>query len=166
MVLVRSLVCSLLVALAPDQLSAASATLKVNGSTTVNLPVAEAAEILRAERKLDIHMDTQGGSAGGISMLGDGQVQVGMISKQITEADRARFPRVKFHEVHIGEDAVPMIVSRDVWEGGVRSLSKAQLKDIYEKKITNWKSLAFTFVFLMVGSPRIQALAATTVAEG
>ena len=43
-------------------------TLKINGSTTVNLPVAEAAEILRAEQKMEIQVDTQGGSAGGISM--------------------------------------------------------------------------------------------------
>src|SRR6185503_13667182 len=31
--------------------SSLAATLKINGSTTVNLPVAEAAEILRAEQK-------------------------------------------------------------------------------------------------------------------
>jgi hypothetical protein len=33
----------------------------VNGSTTVNLPVAEAAEILRAEEKLDLQVGAQGG---------------------------------------------------------------------------------------------------------
>lgn len=118
-----------------------SAALKINGSTTVNLPVAEAAEILRAERKMDIQVDTQGGSAGGISMLGDGQVNIGMISKHMSDADRARFPKVKFHLIHVGEDAVAMIVSRDVWEGGVKALTKAQLKDIYESRITNWKQV-------------------------
>jgi phosphate transport system substrate-binding protein len=34
-----------------------------------------------------------------------------------------------------------MIVSRDVWEGGVRALTKAQLKDIYEGRIKNWKEV-------------------------
>src|SRR4051794_19575299 len=57
--------------------SSTGETLKINGSTTVNLPVAEAAENLRAEKKMQIHVDTQGGSSGGISMLGDGSVQVG-----------------------------------------------------------------------------------------
>jgi ABC-type phosphate transport system substrate-binding protein len=61
---------------------AVAGTLKVNGSTTVNLPVAEAAEILRAEKKMEIQVDTQGGSSGGISMLGDGLVHVGMISNR------------------------------------------------------------------------------------
>lgn len=116
-------------------------TLKINGSTTVNLPVAEAAEILRAEKKMDIQVDTQGGSSGGISMLGDGQVQIGMTSKPVSEDDRAKYPGVKFHPIHIGEDAVAMIVSKDVWDGGVKALSKEQIKDIYEGKITNWKEV-------------------------
>jgi phosphate transport system substrate-binding protein len=107
----------------------------------VNSPVAEAAEILRAEQKLTIQVDTQGGSAGGISMLGDGLVQIGMSSKPLSDSDSAKYPAVKFKPVHIGEDAVAIIVSKDVWEGGVRALSKEQLKSIYEGKITNWQEL-------------------------
>jgi phosphate transport system substrate-binding protein len=120
---------------------ASAATLKVNGSTTVNLPVAEAAEVLRAERGMAIQVDTQGGSAGGISMLGDGLVQVGMSSKPVADEDRSKYPNVKFNPVQIGEDAVALIVARDVWEGGVRSLSKQQAKDIYEGRAANWKDL-------------------------
>ncbi len=135
----RSLLPILLcLALAP---LAGAKPLKVNGSTTVNLPVAEAAEILRAEQKMDIQVDTQGGSAGGISMLGDGLVQVGMSSKPISDDDRKKYPQVNFNPVHIGEDAVAMIVSRDVWEGGVKALTKQQLRDIYESKITDWKDV-------------------------
>lgn len=116
-------------------------TLKINGSTTVNLPVAEAAENLRAERKMDIQVDTQGGSSGGISMLGEGLVQVGMASKHVSDDDRAKFPKVNFNEIHIGEDAVALIVSKDVWDGGVRALTRQQAKDIYEGRIANWKDV-------------------------
>jgi phosphate transport system substrate-binding protein len=118
-----------------------SGTLKVNGSTTVNLPVAEAAETLRAEKGMKIEVDTQGGSSGGISMLGDGLVQIGMISKHISDEDRKKYPKVQFHEVQIGEDAVALIVSKDVWDGGVRSLTRQQARDIYEGKVTNWNQL-------------------------
>ena len=118
-----------------------AAPLRINGSTTVNLPVAEAAEILRAEKQMQITVDTQGGSSGGISMLGDGQIEIGMASKHVGDADRAKFPKVHFRETHIGEDAVALIVSKDVWEGGVRSLDKQQVRDIYEGKIRNWKQL-------------------------
>lgn len=117
------------------------ATLRINGSTTVNLPVAEAAEILRAERGLAIEVDTQGGSAGGISMLGDGRVQIGMSSKPLGDDDRSKYPRVAFHQIHIGEDAVALIVSKDVWEAGVRALSRDQFRDIYEGRVTNWNQL-------------------------
>ena len=120
-------------------LPAFAAPLKINGSTTVNLPVAEAAEILRAERRMDIQVDTQGGSAGGISMLGEGLAQLGMASKPVSDDDRAKYPRCDFREVRIGEDAVALIVSKDVWDGGVHALTKAQAQGIYEGRITNWK---------------------------
>ena len=121
--------------------AARAETLKINGSTTVNLPVAEAAEILRAGQKMDIQVDTQGGSAGGISMLGDGLVQVGMASKHLNEDDLAKYPNVVFREIQIGEDAVALIVSKDVWDGGVKALTKQQIKDIYEGRVTNWKDV-------------------------
>ena len=118
--------------------SGLTGTLKINGSTTVNLPVAEAAEILRAEKKMDIQVDTQGGSSGGISMLAEGQVQIGMSSKPVSDDDRKKYPQCDFREIHIGEDAVALIVARDVWDGGVRTLTKAQAKDIYESKPTGF----------------------------
>jgi len=130
-----------LLALFAAPLLAGAETLRINGSTTVNLPVAEAAEILRAEQKLDIQVDTQGGSAGGISMLGDGLVQIGMASKHVSDDDRAKYPAVRFYEIQIGEDAVALIVSRDVWEGGVKAVTRQQMKDIYEGRITNWEAL-------------------------
>jgi phosphate transport system substrate-binding protein len=119
-----------------------SETLKINGSTSVNPPVAEAAEILRAEKGMQIQVDTQGGSSGGISMLGDGLVQIGMSSKPLSNADYAKYPKVQFKQVHIGEDAVAMVVSRDVWEGGVHAVTKDQLRGIYEGRITNWKDIS------------------------
>jgi phosphate transport system substrate-binding protein len=118
-----------------------AATLKINGSTTVNLPVAEAAEILRVEKKMDIQVDTQGGSSGGISMLGEGLVQIGMSSKPLSDADRAKYPKVTLKPIRIGEDAVALIVSKDVWVGGVRVLTKQEARDIYEGRIKNWKDV-------------------------
>ncbi|MGE3496271.1 MAG: phosphate ABC transporter substrate-binding protein [Candidatus Binatia bacterium] len=138
---IRRAVHSVLVLAFCTSASNAGAALRVNGSTTVNLPVAEVAEILRAERGMDIQVDTQGGSAGGIAMLGDGLVDVAMASKPLGDADRAKYPRVHFTPVQIGADAVALIASRDVWDAGVRALSKEQVRDIYEGRITNWKQV-------------------------
>ena len=120
---------------------AAQNILKINGSTTVNLPVAEGAEVLRATQGMNIHVDTQGGSSGGISTVGEGLVQIGMSSKALTEKDREAFPSCDFHPISIGRDAVALIVSNDVWKSGVRSLSRTEMKGIYEGKILNWKEL-------------------------
>ena len=118
-----------------------AAALKVNGSTTVNIVAAEAAENLRAESKMEIQVDTQGGSSGGISGIGDGSIDVGMASKPVSADDRKKYPKVSFVETQIGEDAVALVVSADVYSHGVKSLTKQQLKDLYESKITNWKEV-------------------------
>lgn len=60
------------------------------------------------------------GSSRGISALGDGLVQIGMSSKPLSESDRAKYPKVRIKPIHSGEDAVTLIVSKDVWKGGVR----------------------------------------------
>lgn len=122
-------------------LTAALFALKINGSTTVNLVAAEAAEILRKERGMSITVDTQGGSSGGLSGVGDGSIDVGMSSKPVSDDDRKKYPKVAFVETHVGEDAVALVVSVDVWDGGVRAVTKRQVKDLYESKVTNWKEL-------------------------
>jgi len=118
-----------------------AATLRINGSTTVNPVAAEAAEILRAEKKMEITVDTQGGSSGGIAGIGDGSVEIGMSSKPIVAEDRTKYPSVNFVETKIGQDAVAMVVNADVYNRGVKSLTKKQVQDIYEGRITNWKQV-------------------------
>jgi len=115
--------------------------LKINGSTTVNPVAAEAAEVLRAEQNMEIHIDTQGGSTGGISSLGDGLVQIGMSSRTVSDKDRQKYPSAQFTQIHIGEDAVAIVVSRDVWESGVRAVTRENVRDVFEGKIVNWKEL-------------------------
>lgn len=119
----------------------ARSTLRVSGSTTVNPVVSEAAETLREREKIAITIDTAGGSTGGINALGDGRADVAMSSREINDKDRAKFANVDFRPVSIGLDAVSIVVSRDVWDGGVRSLTADQLRGIYEGNITNWKEL-------------------------
>src|SRR5881392_1193301 len=119
----------------------AASRLRVNGSTTVNPVAAEAAEVLRAQKNLDITVDTQGGSSGGIAGVGDGSIDVGMSSKPLSDDDRKKYPAVAFVATEIGRDAVAIVVSDDVWKGGVRVLSRNQIRDIYEQRITNWKQV-------------------------
>jgi phosphate transport system substrate-binding protein len=121
--------------------AADAAPLRVNGSTTVNPVAAEAAEALRAEKHMEITVDVQGGSSGGMSGIGDGSIDVGMSSRPVNDGDRQKYPSAHFFTTEIGRDAVALVVSADVYNGGVKALTKAQIRDIYESKITNWKQV-------------------------
>jgi phosphate transport system substrate-binding protein len=121
--------------------AAAERALRVNGSTTVQPVVAEAAELLTAAGGTAVHVDVQGGSAGGIAALGEGRGDVAMSSRELKAGDAERYPGARFHAVRIGVDAVALVVSRDVWEGGVRSLSRAEMRAIYEGRAGNWRAV-------------------------
>lgn len=116
------------------------AALRVSGSTTVNPVAADAAETLR-KRGLKITVDDQGGSAGGIAQLGQGQVEIAMSSKPISDDDRRASPAVNFTPTQIGADAVGIVVQSQVFDGGVRNLTRVQLTALFEGRVRNWREL-------------------------
>jgi len=118
----------------------ASGTLRLSGSTTVDPVAADAAEKLRSS-SLMITVDDQGGSAGGIAQLGQGQVDIAMSSKPVGDADKAMYPKTDFVSTQIGEDAVGIVVRKEVVDGGLTAISKAQLQMLFEGKVSNWKQL-------------------------
>ena len=115
-------------------------TLRVSGSTTVNPVAADAAEVLR-KQGLKITVDAQGGSAGGIAQLAQGQVEMAMSSKPVEDADRAAFPAVNFVTTQIGSDAVGIVIRREIYDGGVRNLTRTQLTALFEGRTRSWKEL-------------------------
>ncbi len=115
-------------------------TLRVSGSTTVNPVAADAAEVLR-KQGFEITVDAQGGSAGGISQLAQGQVEIAMSSKPIGAEDRTAFPSADFVTTQIGSDAVGIVVRREVYDGGVKNLTRDQLKALFEGRVRNWREL-------------------------
>jgi phosphate transport system substrate-binding protein len=121
--------------------AAGAAPLRVVGSTTVNPVVVEAAEILRKEQGLTILVDTQGGSSGGIAAVAEGRAELGMSSRPLLDDDRKKFPQARLASHAIGLDGVALVVSRDLWDAGLRALSKAQVQAIYEGRARNWKEV-------------------------
>ncbi|MEX2291669.1 MAG: phosphate ABC transporter substrate-binding protein [Mycobacteriales bacterium] len=117
-----------------------SQTLRISGSTTVNPVAADAAEALRGDG-LQVTVDTQGGSAGGLTQLAAGQVDIAMSSKEVGDKDRRAAPDVDFVEHRIGEDAVGIVVDADVLASGFDSVTKAQLRALFEGKVANWAEL-------------------------
>ncbi|MFD9243249.1 phosphate ABC transporter substrate-binding protein [Streptomyces sp. NPDC059556] len=123
-----------------------SDAIQASGSTTVAPVASDAAEALKT-KGLNITVATQGGSAGGISQLGTGQINIALSSKPLSEKDHKAYPDTDFVATQIGADAVGVIITKEVADGGVKGLSKAQVAGLFEGKITNWKE---------VGGPDLQ----------
>ncbi|MFI8767387.1 phosphate ABC transporter substrate-binding protein [Streptomyces sp. NPDC053792] len=119
---------------------ASSSALQASGSTTVAPVASDAAEALKS-KGLHITVATQGGSAGGISQLGSGQIQIALSSKPVSDKDKQTYPKTDFVSTQIGADAVGVIITKEVADAGVKSLNKAQVQGLFEGKITNWKQI-------------------------
>ncbi|MFI0469207.1 phosphate ABC transporter substrate-binding protein [Saccharopolyspora sp. 5N102] len=115
-------------------------TLRVSGSTTVNPVVADSANVLRSHG-VTITLDTQGGSAGGLAQLASGQIDVAMSSKPLGDADRKRYSNADLVATEIGRDAVAIVIHRDVYDAGVKSLTHDQVQRLFEGKVANWSEL-------------------------
>lgn len=113
--------------------------LRVSGSATVEPVAADAAQAL--EGTLDVRVSARGGSTGGIARLAEGRVDIAMSSREIGPDDRTRFPQTDFAPTQIAADAVGIAVPREVVDGGVKSVSRAQLRRLVEGRVSNWKQL-------------------------
>ncbi len=134
------LLAGLVTACADGQSSAGGGGLRASGSTTVAPVAADAAEALKAQG-MNITIATQGGSAGGISQLAAGQIDIALSSKPISDEDRTAHPKADFVTTQIGSDAVGVIVTKPVADAGVKNLTVDQVRGLFEGKITNWSEV-------------------------
>ena len=129
---------SLLIVLIP----AAQATeqVRVTGSTTVLPIVAEAAKHYRLLHP-GLSLTVSGGGSGvGVASVGQGLVEIGMVSRELTASEKKRLLG-KVKQVAVARDAVAVAISKAVYEAGVRQLSIAQIAAIYRGEIKNWNQV-------------------------
>jgi phosphate transport system substrate-binding protein len=119
---------------------AGTKALRVNGSTTV-APIVSALAESQLAGKQQVIVDTQGGSKGGLMALKLGDADVGMISSVFHDEDKELFKGTQVKVKEIALDALAIVVSKDVYDGGVKKLTISDLKGIYESKVTNWSEL-------------------------
>jgi phosphate transport system substrate-binding protein len=131
----------ILLVLAGPVAAGAETLIKIAGSTTV-LPIASwAAEQWSARDDAPKIAINAGGSGVGIQSVGTGRVEIGLASRAMTPEEQKRFASVDLQVHTVGRDAVACVVSSEVYQAGVRVLSRHQIRDIYLGKITNWKEL-------------------------
>jgi len=64
-----------------------------------------------------------------------------MMSRDITPEEKAQFPNLSFTPIAIGRDAVAPVISSEIYDAGVKSLSLAEIAAVYRGEIDNWNKL-------------------------
>jgi len=125
----------------PEALARDSAVIRIAGSTTVLPIVSRAAEQFKT-RNTSIKITVNAGGSGvGIHGAGTRRLDVGLASREITHKENTRYKTSRLNTVVIGRDAVACVVSSEIYNSGVISLSRKQIANIYLGKITNWKEV-------------------------
>ncbi len=112
-----------------------SGSLDIAGGTA-HIPVMKGAaqEIMQSNPKIRITV-AGGGSGVGVQKVGEGLVQIGNTGRALKESEIAKYGLVSFP---FAIDGVAVAVNP---KNSVTNLSKAQIKDIFAGKITNWREL-------------------------
>jgi len=117
-----------------------SNTVSISGSTTVLPAISRAADDYGMQKDIKIIVNA-GGSGGGFKQLAEGQTDIGMMSRDITQGEMDAFADHIFTSVIIGRDAVAPVVSAEIYDAGVTALSFAQITDIYMGRVDNWSDV-------------------------
>lgn len=118
-----------------DTFKGESGRIKISGGTA-HIPVmklvAQKIRAVNANIKISI---AGGGSGVGIKQVGEGLVDIGNSGRKPSQAELDKY-RLKMYKWAV--DGVGVVVHPD---NPVKSLTTAQLKDIYAGKLTNWKAV-------------------------
>jgi phosphate transport system substrate-binding protein len=112
----------------------------VSGSSTV-LPLAEAgAEEFNLQQGNYRVSITGGGTGAGMTGIAEGRTDIAMASREVTSDEKSKYGD-KFQEFLVGYDGIVMVVSPQIYNAGIKDLSKDQIKGIYAGEIKNWNEL-------------------------
>ena len=126
---------SLAVAAPLDAFKGQKGNLDIAGGTA-HIPVMKKAAQAIMAANGDIRITVAGGGSGvGVQKVGEGLVQIGNTGRALKEGEIAKYSLVSFP---FAIDGVAVAVNPG---NGVTSLTKAQVKDVFAGRITNWKEL-------------------------
>ena len=126
---------SLAVAAPLDAFNNQKGSLDIAGGTA-HIPVMKLAAQAIMERYPDIRITGAGGGSGvGVQKVGEGLVQIGNTGRALKDTEIAKYGLVTFP---FAIDGVAVAVNP---ANGVTGLTKAQVKDVFAGKVTNWKDL-------------------------
>jgi phosphate transport system substrate-binding protein len=118
-----------------DGFNGTAGTIRISGGTA-HIPVMKAAAAKVMSFNPDIHISIAGGGSGvGIKQVGEGLVDIGNSGRSPSDEEVRKYG-LKIFKWAI--DGVGVVANP---KNPVRTLTTAQLRDIFAGKITNWKQL-------------------------
>ena len=109
-------------------------TIKVVGSTSVQPYATDLSDNFTNKYPDAIAQVSGGGSGAGIKAAQDGTAQIGMSSRELTQAEKDS----GLKETVIAIDGIAIVVNN---ANGVSDLTTQQIRDIFAGNITNWKDV-------------------------
>ena len=108
----------------------------IAGSTTVKPIVDQAVKVFGNNRADAEFVVGAGGSGQGVKLVGGGNIQIGMASRNLKDDEKAAYPDLV--PTKIGLDGIVFVVNS---QNPLKALTRSQAKDVFTGKINNWKEL-------------------------
>jgi len=119
--------------------------LRITGSTTL-FPIAQAAADAYMEKNGNADIQVSGGGSGvGVQAIGGGTTDIGMSSREIIDAEKAKYPGLV--PIDVATDAVVIIVNPS---NPVTSLTLDQIRGIYNGTYQGWNSVGGSLTYPVV----------------
>ncbi|MFX1257512.1 MAG: phosphate ABC transporter substrate-binding protein [Promethearchaeota archaeon] len=110
--------------------------IRISGSTTC-LPIVDACAEYYMEKNDDIDIQVSGGgSSVGMTNVGEGIVNIGMMSREPKDEELKKYPDLKFY--YIAMDAICVIVNK---RNNLDDIEKDDLEEIFQGEIEEWNEL-------------------------
>ncbi len=116
----------------------ATEPVRVQGVAALTRLLKGAALPLR-EQGIEIKVGEETSNTQAAAALGAGEIDLALLGRALTAEERASHPERRFEEFQVGAQTIVLLVSRQIWESGVRALTREQVAELYEGRATSWK---------------------------
>jgi phosphate transport system substrate-binding protein len=111
---------------------------RVQGVATLSRVVKAALPELR-QMGIEVKIGEDCGNAQALAALANDEIDLALLGRALTAEDRANYPEKPLDELKIGAQTIVILVSRTVWESGVKALKREQIAELYEGRVETWK---------------------------
>lgn len=120
---------------------ASGQTVRVNGSSTASQALLPVVAKVKKDLNIEVRLNTQNGVAAALQDIGVGAADLAMLMRQTTIDERTAYPAKSFRSLVVASQVLVPVVSRELYDTGVHSISRAEFISIYELRTKSWKAL-------------------------